>query len=62
MGRSPDAQTERWAIFERGLNANYLRAYLKKLPDFDDEEAKARAIAHVGNYAGFHQALAFLVN
>ena len=61
MGRSPDAQTERWAIFERDLNADYLRAYLKGLPDFDDEDAETRAIAHAGGYAGFHQALAFLI-
>jgi hypothetical protein len=62
LGRSADAQADRWAIFERDLNADYLRAYLKQLPDFDDEEAEARAIAHVANYAGFHQALAFLAN
>ena len=62
LGRSEDAQQARWAIFERDLNAEYLRAYLKRLPDFDDEEAKSRAIAYVRSYAGFHQALAFLIN
>ncbi|MEO6716308.1 MAG: DUF6880 family protein, partial [Novosphingobium sp.] len=62
LGRSNDAQAERWAIFERDLNADYLRAYLKRLPDFDDEEAEARAIGHARGYAGFHQAVAFLVN
>ncbi len=62
LGRSSDAQTERWAIFERDLNADYLRAYLKRLPDFDDEEAEFRAIKHVRQYVGFHQALQFLIN
>lgn len=61
LGRGAEAQAERWAIFERDLNADYLRAYLKGLPDFDDEDAETRAIAHAGDYAGFHQALAFLI-
>lgn len=62
LGRSADAQAERWAFFERDLNTDYLRAYLKRLPDFDDEEAENRAIAHARQFASFHQALAFLVN
>lgn len=62
LGRSAEAQDERWVIFERELNADYLAAYLKHLPDFDDEEAENRALAHVRTYDGFHQALAFLVN
>ncbi len=62
LERSADAQKERWAIFERDLSADYLRAYLKRLPDFDDEEAEERAIAHARLHASFHHALAFLVN
>jgi hypothetical protein len=62
LGQSAEAQDQRWAIFERDLNADYLAAYLKRLPDFDDEEAENRALAHARAYAGFHQALAFLVN
>ena len=31
-------------------------------PDFEDEEAETRAIAHARSFAGFHQGLAFLVN
>jgi hypothetical protein len=61
-GRIEDAQQARWAIFERGLNADYLRAYLKRLPDFDEEASADRAIAHARQYASFHQALAFLVD
>jgi hypothetical protein len=62
LGRSAEAQDERWAIFERDLNADYLADYLKRLPDFNDEEAESRALAHARAYAGIHQALAFLVN
>jgi hypothetical protein len=62
LGRSADAQDERWAIFERDFDAEYLRAFLKRLPDFDDEEAESRALAHVSRYPGFHQALAFLID
>lgn len=62
VGRGTDAQAERWATFERTLNAEYLRAHIKRLPDFDDEEAETRALAHVSQSADFHQALAFLIN
>lgn len=62
IGRGEDAQAERWAAFERTLNAGYLRAHLKRLPDFDDEEAEIRALTYVSQSADFHQALAFLIN
>jgi hypothetical protein len=62
LGRGKDAQAERWATFERTLHAEYLRAHIKRLPDFDDEEAETRALAHVSRSADFHQALAFLIN
>ena len=62
LGRSSDAQHERWQAFERGLNASYLRAHLKRLPDFDDVEAEERALSFVSRFASFHQALAFLVD
>jgi hypothetical protein len=62
LGRSGEAQDERWGIFERSLSAEYLRAYLKRLPDFDDEEAESRALAHVRQYANFHHALWFLTD
>ncbi|WP_353228762.1 DUF6880 family protein [Novosphingobium sp.] len=62
LGRSDDAQTERWAGFEQSLNADYLRAVIKRLPDFDDEEAEMRALAYVSAHPDFNQALAFLIN
>lgn len=62
LGRSAEAQDERWAIFERDLNADYLTSYLKRLPEFDDEEAENRALSYARAYTDFHQALDFLVN
>ncbi|WDF74220.1 DUF6880 family protein [Novosphingobium sp. KACC 22771] len=62
LGQSGEAQTARWAIFERDLNADYLRAHLKRLPDFDDEEAEGRALAHVRRHSDFHRALGFLMD
>ncbi|MDR6710211.1 hypothetical protein J2X73_004616 [Novosphingobium sp. 1748] len=62
LGQSGEAQTARWAIFERDLNADYLRAHLKRLPDFDDEEAEGRALTHVCQHPDFHRALSFLMD
>ena len=62
LGRSDEAQTMRWAIFEDQLDADYLRAFLKRLPDFDDDAAEERAIAHVSSILDFHQGLAFLID
>jgi hypothetical protein len=61
LGRSVDAQAFLWACFERSLEARHLRAYLKKLPDFDDVEAEARAMAHVLTYPDMRHALDFLI-
>ncbi|MED5547365.1 MAG: hypothetical protein VYD90_19205 [Pseudomonadota bacterium] len=60
-GQPETAQHERWEVFERTLDAEYLKAYIKRLPDFDDMEAAERALAHARAFSGFHQALAFLV-
>lgn len=62
LGQSGHAQDERWAIFERDLDAQYLRAFIKRLPDFEDEEAENRALAHVSQHANFHHALGFLID
>ena len=62
LGRSGEAQEERWQAFERGLNAGYLRAHLKQLPDFDDMEAEERALGYVSRHPSFHQALTFLID
>lgn len=62
LGRTDEAQAERWATFERTLSAEYLRAYLKRLPDFDDEEAESKALAGVSRYSNFHHALWFMID
>ncbi|MBK8631764.1 MAG: hypothetical protein IPN84_16720 [Sphingomonadales bacterium] len=61
LGRMDEAQAERWAVFERTLSSEYVRSYLKRLPDFDDVDAERKALAHVQQYANFHHALWFLV-
>ena len=62
LGRGDEAQTARWSCFERTLSADHLRAYLKRLPDFDDVEAETRALDYAERYNSVLQALAFLVS
>ena len=61
LGRAEEAQAFRWACFERSLSPTHLRAFLKKLPDFDDVEAETRAMAHVLGHPSFLTALGFLI-
>ncbi len=61
LGRTDEAQAFRWQRFLATLNAAHLRAYLRRLPDFDDFEAEQRALAHALAFGDVHQALAFLV-
>jgi hypothetical protein len=60
-GQGDVAQDMRWASFERGLSAERLRDYLKRLPDFDDVEAEDRALALAEDFHDLHAALDFLV-
>jgi len=62
LGRGDEAQIARWSCFERALSAEHLRAYLKRLPDFDDVEAEEGALDHAERYEDLLQALAFLVS
>lgn len=62
LGRNDEAQSVRWSCFERALSAGHLRAYLKRLPDFDDVEAEERALDHAERYRRMLQALAFLIS
>lgn len=61
LGRADEAQVFRWACFERSLNPEHLRAYLKRLPDFEDFEAEERAISFALGHRNVHHALGFLV-
>ena len=62
LGRGDEAQAARWSCFERALSAEHLRAYLKRLPDFDDFEAEERVLDYAERYNSMLQALAFLVS
>ncbi len=61
LGRKADAQSLRWAAFERWLGAAHLRAYLRGLLDFDDVEAQDQAVAHALAHPDRNLALSFLV-
>jgi hypothetical protein len=62
LGRADDAQASRWQCFERSLSSAHLRAYLKRLPDFDDLEAEKRALDYAQRSRNLLQALSFLVS
>jgi hypothetical protein len=61
LGRADEAQAQRWKWFEQSLNDLHLRAFLKRLPDFDDLEAEEKAFAYVQAFPDVHRALAFLL-
>jgi hypothetical protein len=60
-GRMSEAQDMRWACFEQTLSPVHLRDHLKRLADFDDVEAEARAFAHAATFRPFEVALDFLI-
>lgn len=61
LGRKDEAQATRWAAFARRLDADPLREFLKRLPDFDDIDAEARAMALAAASPVTLQALAFFL-
>lgn len=61
LGRPEEAQAARWSVFERSLSEEHLRAFLKRLPAFEDVEAEERALDYAQSFASPLQALAFLV-
>nr|WP_241671404.1 DUF6880 family protein [Dankookia rubra] len=60
--KKDEAQRLRWAAFEQRLSADQLRAYLKRLPDFEDVEAEERAMQHALGFRSFSAALGFLMS
>jgi hypothetical protein len=62
LGRSDEAQAFRLECFERSLNATHLRAYLKRLADFDDVEAEEKAMTQVLRHPDVLAALDFLIH
>lgn len=60
-GQVDAAQAERWAAFEQTLSPDPLRAYLKRLSDFDDVVAADRALEFAAAHRKFGVALDFLM-
>jgi uncharacterized protein DUF6880 len=61
LGLADEAQASRWECFTDGLAVTHLRAYLRRLPDFEDFDAERRAISHALDFGDVHRALDFLV-
>ena len=61
LQRVGEAQTLRLELFQARLSPSHLRAYLDRLPDFDDVEAEDRALDFVAGHTDVHAALAFLI-
>ncbi|NSY19067.1 DUF6880 family protein [Neorhizobium sp. AL 9.2.2] len=61
LGRTDEAQVDRWRWFEQSLSDIHLRAFLKRLPDFDDMDAEERAFAYAQTFPDVHEALAFFL-
>ena len=60
-GRQDEAQAIRWASFERTLSPERLKAFTRRLDDFDDVEAEQRAFRHAAAHRDLRQALRFLM-
>ncbi|EJB04990.1 hypothetical protein Rleg9DRAFT_3854 [Rhizobium leguminosarum bv. trifolii WSM597] len=61
LGRGEEAQAYQWQCFEQSLNGEHLRAFLRKLADFDDIEAEEKAFAFAHGFPDVHRALAFFL-
>lgn len=62
LGRREEGQQQRWDLFCRSLSIPHLRAYLKRLDDFEDVEAEERAFQLAEEHPRPMLALAFLVS
>lgn len=61
-GQAAAAQDARWTAFERTLSEAHLRAYVSRLPDFDDVEALDRAFAVAAAWPELLKGLTFLMD
>jgi hypothetical protein len=61
LERTDEAQAFRWQCFEQSLNDEHLRAFVRRLPDFDDLEAEEKAFAYAQQYPDVHRALYFFL-
>jgi len=62
LDRKDDAQAFRWTCFENTLEAEYLRDFLKRLPDFEDIDAEERAMDHAAARPRVTPALGFFLD
>ena len=62
LDRKDEAQAFRWSCFESTLNSEYLRAFLKRLPDFEDIDAEERAMDHAAAHTRVTPALGFFLD
>ena len=62
LDRKEEAQSFRRSCFESTLNSEYLRDFLKRLPDFDDIEAEERAMDHAAAHSRVTPALGFFLD
>ena len=62
LGRHDEAQALRWQMFQRYLWPVYLRAHVKRLPDFEDEPVVRKAVAHALAHPLLLDALTFLID
>jgi hypothetical protein len=61
LGRLQEAQAFRLLSFEQSLSPEHLRAYLKRLPDFDDMEAEEKALDFVARTRDIDSGLHFFM-
>ncbi len=61
LERGEEAQQFRWQCFEQSLNDEHLRAYVRRLPDFDDLEAEERGFAFAQAFPDANRALYFFL-
>jgi hypothetical protein len=61
LGQKQEAQAFRLVCFECSLNADLLRAYIKRLPDFDDVEALDKTLLYAQDFPDLTKALSFLI-
>lgn len=61
LEQEDEAQAFRWQCFEQSLSDEHLRAFVRRLPDFDDLEAEEKAFAYAQGFPDVHRALYFLL-
>jgi hypothetical protein len=62
LDRKEEAQAFRWACFESTLESEFLRDFLKRLPDFEDIEADERAMDYAAARPRVTPALGFFLD